>query len=77
MPASDDRFIPLDCNEPLDIAELGHPFTDTGSGEPCRATQPASLPDEVWDVFRLDEDHWSDEPEPGDFWVEPDTPDDQ
>jgi hypothetical protein len=37
-----------------------------------RAPDAASLPDDVWDVFRLDEvDHLRDEPEPGDFWWEP------
>jgi hypothetical protein len=37
-----------------------------------RAPAPTSLPDEVWDVFRLDDADAEDEPEPGDFWWEPD-----
>jgi hypothetical protein len=37
-----------------------------------RDSAPASLPDEVWDVFRLDEADARDEPEPGDFWWDPD-----
>ena len=41
------------------------------------AATPASLPDEVWDVFRLDELDARDEPEPGDFWWEPDDANDQ
>ena len=46
-----------------------------GSG--LAASGPASLPDEVWDVFRLDEADARDEPEPGDFWWEPDDATDQ
>jgi hypothetical protein len=38
---------------------------------------PASLPDDVWDVFRLDLGDVDDEPEPGDFWLEPDDPEPQ
>ncbi len=37
-----------------------------------RAPAPTSLPDEVWDVFCPDETDLRDEPEPGDFWWEPD-----
>jgi len=43
----------------------------------CRPAQRTVPPDEAWDVFRLDEDESPDEPEPGDFWVEPDAPDDE
>jgi hypothetical protein len=42
-----------------------------------RPSAPASLPDEVWDVFRLDEVDLRDEPEPGDFWWELDDAADQ
>jgi hypothetical protein len=44
---------------------------------PRDASGPASLPDEVWDVFRLDELDARDEPEPGDFWWEPDDASEQ
>ena len=46
-------------------------FLDGRPSQPRNASAPASLPDDVWDVFRIDDDCAAGEPEPGDFWLEP------
>ena len=77
MSTNDARTTPLEAYGTPDIGGLGDQILNAGQKEPCAATKPASLPDDAWDVFRLDEDETSDEPEPGDFWVEPDAPEDE
>jgi hypothetical protein len=51
---------------------VGRTLLDAEPHESRSAPVPRSLPDDVWDVFRLDESEVADEPEPGDFWLEPD-----
>jgi hypothetical protein len=55
--------------EPLSV-ETEEPFR-SGSNKAARHPS-ATLPDEVWDVFELDEDTIEPEPEYGDFWGEVD-----
>ncbi len=77
MSTNDVRTTPLETYKSSDIGDLGDLILNAGQEGPCAATQPASLPKDAWDVFRLDEDDSSDEPEPGDFWVEADAPEDE
>ena len=51
---------------------VGGTLSDAGPHESRSAPVPRSLADDVWDVFRLDESEVAEEPEPGDFWLEPD-----
>jgi hypothetical protein len=77
MSTNDARTTPLEGYGRSDSGDLGDLILNAGQKGPCAATQPASLPEDAWDVFRLDEDESSDEPEPGDFWVELDAAEDE
>ncbi len=46
-------------------------------GDSSLPSEPAAIPEAAWDVFLLDEDESPGEPDPGDFWVEADSPDDE
>jgi len=54
------------------IDSAGRASSDAGPNRSRTAPGLRSLPDDVWDVFRLDDSDTADQPEPGDFWLEPD-----
>jgi hypothetical protein len=77
MSQSDFRTTPSDAYQLTIFGGSASPILGPDPEGLWPSGQPASLPDEAWDVFRLDQDESSDEPEPGDFWIEPDAPDDE
>ena len=77
MSTNDARTTPLEAYKSSDIGDLRDLILNAGQQGPCASPQPASLPEDAWDVFRLDEDETSDEPEPGDFWVDLDAAEDE
>ena len=71
---SHDRSTP-DAVKMERLGRQGNPrcaVSHSAPAAPLPGRDVADLPDDVWEVFRLDPGELEDEPQPGDFWLEPD-----